>query len=69
MSRFFKENGFLSKEGKELLQYVRASLVELLASEEVSKMDESELAVLGSNLSTMVGESVFNSRMLKRKNY
>jgi|SRR5579885_730370 len=58
--KFYKENGFLSEEGKKLLAPVAEALSKVFASADVREMSESQLRVLGSSLAHMVGETTTN---------
>ena len=65
MSKWFKENGFLSDDGKEALKDFQRALDEILISDEVEEMSQGELQTLQSNMAKMVGDtvsSVFRSR-------
>lgn len=56
MNKMFKENGFLSEEGKKVLQPLHDELTELFSNPEVRNMSVSELRVLGANLAKAVGD-------------
>ena len=58
--KFYKENGFLSEEGKKLLAPVAEALSKVFTSVEVREMSESQLRILGSSLSHLVGETTSN---------
>jgi hypothetical protein len=55
---FFKENGFLSAEGEQLISEVKVALTNMLASPEVQKMDKSQIRILNSNLNKIIGEMI-----------
>jgi hypothetical protein len=56
MTKMFKDNGFLSEEGKKVLQPLHDELMELFSNPEVRNMSVSELRVLGANLAKAVGD-------------
>lgn len=65
MTKMFKENGFLSEEGKKLVEPFRDQLMALYANIEVANMSEQELFVLQANLAKMVGD--MSSWMIQAK--
>jgi len=58
MSIYFKENGFLTPEGEMLLVTFKGAIESLFDSFEVQDMMESEIRVLGSVMTNMVGNTV-----------
>lgn len=60
MNKWFRENGFLSDEGKEALKDFQSALNEVLSSFEVEDMTVSGLQTLQSNMSKMVGDAISN---------
>lgn len=68
MSKYFKDNGFLSEDGKKLVQPVHDSLMEVLTSKEVRhEMSEAEIMTLGSNLAKAVGDHISELLFAKRQ--
>lgn len=64
--KFYKENGFLSEEGKQLLAPVAEALSKVFSSLDVREMSESQLRILGSSLQHLVGEATSN--VIQNKN-
>lgn len=62
MSKYFKDNGFLSEEGEELVADFKSSLSAMLVD---ADMSQSELQTLGSNLSKLVGDAISNTIQAK----
>ena len=58
MNKLFGENGFLNKNGEELLSSFKKSLLIVLESDEANMMTTTELQTLGSILSAMVGNMI-----------
>lgn len=56
MTKMFKDGGFLSEEGKEMVRPMAEGLMQVLASEEVGSMSVGELQTLQANLAKMVGD-------------
>lgn len=67
MSKLFKENGFLSEEGQQVLSKVKGALEDLFSSKEVKDLSETELRTLGSNLSALVGNTISDRLQAKRE--
>ena len=63
----FKENGFLSEEGKKVLQPLHDGLMEVMRSVEVSSMSVQELQVLQSNLAKLIGDTVSGAIYVRNK--
>lgn len=60
MSKMYKENGFLSPEGKSVVAPLEGALEALLSSPEVREMSETELRTLGGVLSNIIGNAISN---------
>lgn len=60
MTKMFQENGFLSEEGKKVLQPLHDGLMEVRSSIEVRNMTVQELQVLQANLAKLVGDFISN---------
>jgi hypothetical protein len=58
MTKVFKDNGFLSEEGKKVLQPLHDGLTEVMTSVEVRNMSVQELQTLQANLAKLVGDAV-----------
>lgn len=58
MSKYFTDNGLLTEEGTRLLIWVNLNLNDLMESDAVHFMTESELRTLGAHLAKVVGEGV-----------
>lgn len=56
MSKMFKENGFLSDEGKAVLQPLHDALMEVMASPDIRGMSAQELLTLQGNLAKLIGD-------------
>lgn len=67
MTTMFKENGFLSEEGKKVLQPLHDGLTEVMASVEVRNMSVQELQVLQANLAKLVGDAVSGAIFVRSK--
>ncbi len=67
MSKMFQENGFLTEEGKKVLQPVRNGLMEVLSSPEVVAMSVQELQVLQANLAKLIGDTMSTAIYVKSK--
>lgn len=63
----FKENGFLSEEGKKVMQPLHDGLMEVMSSVEVQSMSVQELQVLQANLAKLVGDAVSGAIYVKNK--
>lgn len=61
MNKLYKENGFLSKEGRALVSPLEGALEAILSSPDVKDMSESELRTLGGSLSKIVGDAISNT--------
>ncbi len=66
MTKMFKENGFLTEEGKKVLQPLHDALMEVMSSVEVRNMSVQELQVLQANLAKAVGDTT--SAAIQSKN-
>lgn len=58
MSKMFRDNGFLSEEGKQVLQPLHDGLMEVISSKDVRDMSVAELRTLGANLAKAVGDVI-----------
>lgn len=67
MTNMFKENGFLSEEGKKVMQPLHDGLMEVMSSVEVQSMSVQELQVLQANLAKLVGDAVSGAIYVKNK--
>ena len=67
MTNMFKENGFLSEEGKKVLQPLHDGLMEVMRSVEVSSMSVQELQVLQANLAKLIGDAVSGAIYVRNK--
>lgn len=67
MSTMFKENGFLSEEGKKVLQPLRNELMTVMSSPEIVAMSVQELQVLQANLAKLIGDTVSMAIYVKNK--
>lgn len=66
MSKLFKENGFLSEEGKRALQPLHDAFMEVMSSPEVRAMSTQQLQMLQSNLAKLVGDTVSDAIQSKK---
>jgi hypothetical protein len=57
---FFNDNGFLSEEGKRMLLEFNTAIENLMATDEVDDMSETEIRALGSVLAKIVGDVISN---------
>lgn len=67
MTNMFKENGFLSEEGKKVLQPLHDGLTEVMTSPEVRNLSVQELQVLQANLAKLIGDAVSGAIFAKNK--
>lgn len=58
MDELFTGNGFLTEKGNSFISDFRYSLHQIMQSDEVSEMTESELRTLESNLHKLVGDAI-----------
>lgn len=58
MSKMFRDNGFLTEEGKKVLQPLHDGLMEVISSKDVRDMSVAELRTLGANLAKAVGDTI-----------
>lgn len=65
MNKNFKDNGFLSEDGKRLVEHFVFGLAATLMEDEVNDMSEAELLTLGSNLAKLVGDIISNKIQAK----
>jgi ATP-dependent RNA circularization protein (DNA/RNA ligase family) len=63
----FQGNGFLSEEGKKVLQPLRDSLKEVMTSADVRSLSVQELHILQANLASLVGTAVSDAIVTKNK--
>lgn len=68
MSKMFKENCFLSDEGKKVVQPLHDALQEVFSSIEVRNMSVTELQILGCNLAKALGDTVSARIFVANKN-
>jgi len=61
MNKMFKENGFLTEEGKRVLQPLHDGLMEVIRAPEVQSMSVQELRVLQANLAKLIGDTMFGA--------
>ena len=68
--KFFNDNGFLSEDGKRMLLEFNTAIDNLLATDEVDDMSETEIRAMGSVLAKTIGDAIANriSRKLQEKN-
>ena len=66
-SIYFKESGFLSKEGESLLTNFKSSIEMLFDTDEVQELTEAEIRILGSNLLNMVSDKVSRYLAFKKR--
>lgn len=67
MSTMFKDNGFLTEEGKKVLHSFYYGLTEVMATAEVRAMSVQELQVLQANLAKLVGDALSDAIVAKTK--
>ncbi len=67
MNKMFKENGFLSEDGKKVLQPLHDGLMEVMSSPEVREMSVQELQVLQANLAKLLGDVMSGAIFVKNK--
>lgn len=60
MSKYFTGNGFLSEEGKRLVEDFNFGLAATFIQDAVKEMSEAELRTLGAALSNIIGNQVSN---------
>lgn len=58
MVKMFKENGWLTEEGKKVLQPLHDALMDVRSSKEVRELTVQELYILQANLAKLVGDFV-----------
>jgi hypothetical protein len=58
--KFFNDNGFLSEDGKRMLLEFNTAIENLMTTDEVDDMSETELRAMGSVLSKIVGDTITN---------
>lgn len=68
MNKMFKDNGFLSEEGKKVLQPLHDGLMEVRSSIEVRQMTVQELQVLQANLAKLIGDFISDEIYIRNKN-
>lgn len=66
MPKLFNDNGFLSDEGKQLINPFKNALKELLYGDIVKNLSEKELTILAGNLLKTVNDNVFEAKQLKK---
>ena len=62
----FKDNGLLTEKGKEVLAPVQKALDAVLQHDDISRMSDIELQVIGAALAKMVGDTISWKRQAKR---
>ena len=67
MSKMFKDNGFLSEEGKKVLQPLHDGLMEVMSSPEIRNMSVQELQVLQANLAKLIGDTMSGAIFVRNK--
>lgn len=67
MTKMFKENGFISEEGKKVLQPLHDGLLEVISSPEVRAMTVQELQVLQANLAKLIGDTMSGQIFARNK--
>ncbi len=68
MNKMFKENGFLSEDGKRVLDPLYDGLLAVMRSPEVQAMTVQELQVLQANLAKLIGD-VMSAEIYVRNNF
>lgn len=61
MNKFFKDNAYLSEEGKQMLKPLVEALEKIFGTQDVKDMDVLEMNTLGSNMAKIVGDFVFET--------
>lgn len=67
MNKLFKDNGFMSEEGKKVLQPLHDGLYEVIRSPEVQAMSVQELQVLQANLAKLIGDVMSGEIYVRNK--
>lgn len=67
MTKMFKENGWLTEEGKKVLQPLHDGLMEVMSSPEVRAMSVQELQVLQANLAKLIGDTTSGAIFVRNK--
>lgn len=67
MNKMFTDNGFLSEEGKKVLQPLHDGLMEVIRAPEVQAMSVQELRTLQANLAKLIGEAMFGEISIRSK--
>lgn len=67
MSKLFIDNGFLSEKGQELVSPFQESINKIFESAEVKNLNSAQLRALGANLSKIIGDTVSDYLVNKRK--
>lgn len=65
MNKFFKDNSYLSDEGKQILKPLSEALEKVFGTQDIKDMSVQEMNVLGSNMAKMVGDFVFEKTRAK----
>lgn len=60
MNKYFTENGFLSEDGKKLVEEFNSGLVATLNQAGAKNMSEAEIRTLGCNLGKILGDTISN---------
>lgn len=67
MKKYLKENGFLSDEGKKLVEMFEKGLSAALNHQDLEHVNSAEIQTLGSNLMKMVADAVSQRVQVARK--
>lgn len=67
MNKMFKDNGFLSEDGRKVLQPLYDGLVEVMSSPEVRAMSVQELQTLQANLAKLIGDAMSGAIFVRNK--
>lgn len=68
MSKLFREDSFLSEDGKKVLQPLHDGLMEVISDIAVREMSVAELRVLGANLAKLVGDVISEQIFARTQN-
>jgi hypothetical protein len=67
MNKMFTDNGFISEEGKKVLQPLHDGLMEVVRAPEVQAMSVQELRTLQANLAKLIGEVMSGEIFIRNK--
>jgi hypothetical protein len=65
MNKYFTDNGFLSEEGKKLVEDFNFGLAVTFMQEAVKSMSENELRTLGANLGKIIGDLISDTLLAR----